>query len=129
MKKINREPLILNSNNEVGVVDDYNAAVYGAGNNQVAIATGLYGIASVTGAKNIAIATGQNGVATALSECSLAIGWGGTTKVKGVLNSYIAAAEVTPEEELVIQLKKVDGVNIKADTWYSLIDGELEINE
>ena len=125
MTSSNRNPLVLNKDNEVGVASDYNAAVYGTGHNQVAIASGIYGIASVAGAKNIAIAIGKNGVATSLNKNTLAIGWGEGTKVKGVLDSYIAAAEIDSEDNFNIQLRKVDGVNVKADTWYSLVNGEF----
>ena len=125
MTSINKEPLILNTDNEVGVVSGYNAAVCAAGKNQIAAATGAYCVATTIKEGSLAVVTGEHGVVTALKENSLVIGWGGTTKVKGVLNSFIAAAELTPEGDLNIQLRKVDGVSIMPDTWYSLINGEL----
>lgn len=125
MRKINKEPLVLDMNSGSRVVSEYNAAVNAAGKNQIAASTGAYGIATTTGIENLAIVTGAHGAATALSASNLAIGWGGTTKVKGVLDSFILAAGTTPEGNLDIQLRKVDGVSIMPDTWYSLVDGEL----
>ena len=120
MKRINKEPIILNTENEVAIATDYNAAACGAGFNQVVVAVGLYAIASITGFKSIAIATGQNSVASALKKNNLAIAWGSGAKVKGVLNSFIAAAGINADGNFDVQLKKVDGVSIMPDTWYSL---------
>lgn len=77
-----KEPLILNTDKEVGVVSEYNAAVFAAGKNQIAAATGAYGIASTIKEGSLAVVTGERGAATALSENSLAIGWGGGDKSK-----------------------------------------------
>lgn len=125
MRNVNKALIILDIENEVGCANSYNAAVNAMGSNQVAIAAGTYSVASTTGVNSVAMTTGQYGSASALEKDSLAIGWGDTTKVKGVLNSFIAAASTTPEGHLDIQLRKVDGVSIMPDTWYSLIDGEL----
>ncbi len=124
MKKVNNELLVLDCENEVGSVCDYNAAVSAMGKNQVAIAAGTYSVASATGANSIAIATGQCSRASALKKDSLAIGWGGTAKVKGVLGSYIQISDFT-DGHLDIQLRRVDGISIMPDTWYSLIKGEF----
>lgn len=93
--------------------------------NGAAIATGNYGVAVANGDKSIAIVTGVHGAATALKEGALALGWGMTTEVKGVLGSNIAAM-YTDETGTHLLVKKVDGVNIKADTWYSVVDGEFK---
>lgn len=124
-KETNKELLVLNRINEVGVAKGYNSAVNAAKSNQVAIATGAYSVASVSDKGSMAIAIGLYAAATALCEDSAAVGWGSSTKVKGVLNSIIVAAAINPEGRLSFQQRKVDGVSIMPDTWYSLVDGEL----
>lgn len=96
--------------------------------NGAAIATGNYGVAVANGDKSIAIVTGLHGAATALKEDALALGWGMATKVKGVLGSVIAAM-YSDENGTHLLVKKVDGVNIKADTWYSVVNGEFKETE
>lgn len=96
--------------------------------NGAAIATGNYGVAVANGDKSIAIVTGLHGAATALKEGSLALGWGRASKAKGVLGSNIAAM-YTDEAGTHLLVKKVDGVNIKADTWYSVVNGEFRETE
>ena len=92
--------------------------------NGAAIATGNYGVAVANGNKTIALVTGTMGAATAMKAESLAFGWGTQSKVKGVLGSNIAAM-YTDHEGMHILVRKVDGVNIKADTWYSIQNGEF----
>ena len=96
--------------------------------NGVAIATGNYGVALATGEKSIAIVTGVSGAATAMKPESLALGWGTHSKVKGVLGSHIGAM-YTDHEGMHILVRKVDGVSIKADTWYSFQNGEFKETE
>ena len=93
-----------------------------------AIATGNYGVAVANADKAIAIVTGVLGAATAMKEESLALGWGMRSKVKGVLGSHIGAM-YTDHEGMHILVRKVDGVSIKADTWYSIQNGEFRETE
>ena len=107
---------------------DYNGWCNVEEENGAAIATGNYGVAVANGDKTIALVTGALGAATAMKPESLAFGWGKSSKVKGVLGSYIAVMH-TNEEGMHILLKKVDGVSIKADTWYSIQNGEFRETE
>lgn len=115
-------------NEKLQAATGYNEGCNVEKENGAAIATGNYGVAVANGDKSIAIVTGLHGAATALKEDALALGWGMATKVKGVLGSVIAAM-YTDENGTHLLVKKVDGVNIKADTWYSVVNGEFKETE
>ena len=61
--------------------------------------------------------------------------WGYKSKAKGVLGSYLVFADWEGDEDEYWEQSKwtlkgakmvqVDGENIKADTWYTMRDGEL----
>ena len=86
-------------------------------------ATGNYGASS---------ATGYSGASYAGNETAIAVAWGFRGKAKGVLGSHIVLADWEGDEgdsdtwELKgARLFKVDGETVKADTWYTLRNGEL----
>ena len=89
-------------------------------------ATGDYGAASATGGQGAASATGEESVAAAL---------GIDSKAKGALGCWIVIAEWERDEEFKwhrkdVQCFKVDGENIKPNTWYKLKNGGLvEVSE
>ena len=89
-------------------------------------ATGDHGAASATGCQGAASATGAESVAAAL---------GINSKAKGALGCWIVIAEWESDEKFNwhrkdVQCFKVDGENIKSDTWYKLKNGELvEVSE
>ena len=89
-------------------------------------ATGRQGAASATGEQGAASATGKESVAAAL---------GIDSKAKGALGCWIVIAEWESDEKFNwhrkdVQCFKVDGENIKSDTWYKLKNGELvEVSE
>lgn len=112
----------------VAVSTAYNGGCSVEEENGAAIAAGSYGIAVANGDKTIAIVTGALGAATAMKPESMALGWGMHSKVKGVLGSSIAAMYKN-HEGMHILVKKVDGVSIKADTWYSIQNGEFKETE
>lgn len=88
-------------------IGDYSSVV-NAGNNSSAYNAGFYASSSVVGEDSIAITTGKCG------------------KAKGALGCYLILAERNIQGKLVdIKVAKVDGVTIKADTYYSLINGEF----
>lgn len=84
-------------------------------------ATGWRGAASATGDQGAASATGTESVAAAL---------GIDSKAKGALGYWIVIAEWESDEKFNwhrkdVQCFKVDGENIKSDTWYKLKNGVL----
>ena len=86
--------------------------------------------ATNTGNRSAAITIGYRSSATVEGNESFAITTGMDSKAKGALGCYIAVAEWGKGENGEYQLKdfkahKVDGREIKADTFYTLRDGEF----
>ena len=114
---------------------DYEAAT--AGNSGAATAgkygaatAGYYG-AATAGDSGVATA-GDRGAATSRGKSStgengLSVARGKGVKAKGGLGSILVIAEEEQNSCKISDWKAVvvDGVNIKADTWYTLKDGEL----
>ena len=75
---------------------------------------GNYGAATSRGKS----ASGENG---------LSVARGNDVMVKGGIGAILVIAEETQSDYKVKEWKavEVDGENIKADTWYKLVDGEL----
>ena len=110
-------------NNEVIIAEQYNQSVIAQTDKSIAIATSLYSTATTLVKNTIAIATGISSIATALKSDTLAISWGG--RVKGVKGSWIMAIDFDDAKGMDMAVGRVDGINIKADTWYILKDGKL----
>ena len=106
---------------------DYGTATAGE---RGAATAGYYG-AATAGYRGAATA-GYRGAATSRGKSStgkngLSVARGNGVKVKGGLGSILVIAEEEPNSNNIVSWKAVvvDGVNIKADTWYTLKDGEL----
>ena len=106
---------------------DYGAATAG---DYGAATAGNYGAAT---ARDSGVATaGDSGAATSRGKSStgengLSVARGKGVKAKGGLGSILVIAEEEQNSYKISSWKAVvvDGVNIKADTWYTLKDGEL----
>ena len=113
---------------------DYGAAS-ATGTQGAASATGLHGAASATGTQCAASATGMQGAASATGTQCVAAALGIDSKAKGALGCWIVIAEWEIDDEFNwhrkdVQCFKVDGENIKPDTWYKLKNGGLvEVSE
>ena len=96
------------------------------GNDAHAATTGDWAHAATTGYGAHAEVKGRDAIAAALG-----IG----ARVKGALGCWLVCAEWAQDEEhnwhlAGVHSAKVDGVNIKADTWYTMKDGKFtEIEE
>lgn len=95
-----------------------------------AAATGNQGAASATGYRGAASATGDQGAASATGRAGVALAAGAECKAKGALGCAICVVERGEWDEEtypIINIKAaiVDGETIKADTYYTLRDGEL----
>ena len=95
-----------------------------------ASATGDCGAASATGDCGAASATGYCGAASATGKDSIALAAGKDCRAMGALGCWIVLAERDDWDGRtypIVSVKafKVDGVIVKADTWYMLINGEL----
>ena len=96
-----------------------------------AATTGESANAATTGNWANAATTGNWANAEVKGKDSIAAALGIEGKAKGTLGCWIVIAEWFQDEEGKYHIKEVktaliDGVNIKADTWYSLTDGRLQ---
>jgi hypothetical protein len=94
-------------------------------------ATGTCGASSATGDCGASSATGYKGASSAGNSTAVAVAWGYESKAKGVKSSHIVCAEwkynkINNEWDFIqAKMAQVDGVKIKEDTYYQLIDGEF----
>ena len=108
----------------------YQGAASATGYRGAASATGNQGAASATGYCGAASATGSQGAASATGRAGVALGSGICCKAKGALGCAICVVERGAwdgETYPIINIKAaiVDGTTIKADTYYTLHNGEL----
>jgi len=106
------------------------------GNYGASSATGDYGASSATGDCGASSATGYKGASSADNSTAVAVAWGYESKAKGCIGAHIVCAEWKYDnlnsDWLFVGAKMsiVDGVKIKADTYYTLRDGEfVEVEE
>ena len=95
-----------------------------------ASATGYQGAASATGDLGAASATGNRGAASATGKSSVAVSTGINGKAMGAIGCAICLVERGEwdgETYPIVSVKAaiVDGQSIKADTWYTLKNGEF----
>ena len=113
----------------------WQGAASATGKRGAAFATGWQGAAFATGKRGAASATGERGAASATGKESVAAALGIDSKAKGALGCWIVIAEWEKDEGFNwhrkdVQCFKVDGENIKPDTWYKLKNGDLvEVSE
>ena len=108
----------------------YQGAASATGYRGAASATGDQGAASATGDQGAASAAGYQGAASATGGAGVALAAGAECKAKGALGCAICVVERGEWDEEtypIINIKAaiVDGETIKADTYYTLRDGEL----
>ena len=119
--------------------DDYGASS-ATGDYGASSVTGDYGASSATGNCGASSATGYKGKSIAGDPESIAVAWGYKSMAKGVLGSFLVFADwegnenrYWEQEEWSLKgakMVRVDGENIKADTWYTMENGEvLEVEE
>ena len=96
----------------------YRSAATNTGDRSAATNTGNYSAATNTGNYSAAEVSGKESIAMAM---------GYKSKAKGALGCFLVLAEwsETNGEYHIVDVKaaKVDGVNIKEDTYYTLVDG------
>ena len=98
-------------------------------------ATGDYGASSATGNCGASSATGYKGKSIAGDPESVAVAWGYKSMAKGVLGSFLVFADWVGNESHYwrqeewslkgAKMVRVDGETIKADTWYTMENGEV----
>ena len=113
-----------------GHATGYQGAASATGYQGAASATGYQGAASATGYQGSASATGYQGSASATGKSSVAVSTGINGKAMGAIGCAICLVERGEwdgETYPIISVKAdiVDGQSIKADTWYTLKNGEF----
>ena len=103
------------------------SAATNTGDYSAATNTGDYSAATNTGNRSAATNTGDYSAAEVSGKESIAMAMGYKSKAKGALGCFLVLAEwseVNGEYHIVdVKAAKVDGVNIKEDTYYTLVDG------
>lgn len=102
----------------------------------VSSATGDSGVSSATGSGGVSSATGYKGASSADNSTAVAVAWGYESKAKGCIGAHIVCAEWKYDNLnndwvfVGAKMSIVDGVKIKADTYYTLRDSEfVEVEE
>ena len=113
------------------------------GNRGASSATGDYGASSATGYCGVSSATGYRGASSVEDPTGVAVAWGFEAKAKGCLGSHLILSDwkyigekwsdgdyetpydVNSWELTGAKMVRVDGLEIKADTYYCCIDGEI----
>lgn len=139
-----RRRIAINTGNEsVACNSDYRTVTIGTGKNSIACNTGFWVVSRVSGKNSVAGSTGRhsksicsndgsvalsNGyMAYAIAETkgAVAIATGYKGQASGVIGSWLVLAERDEKEEIVsVKTFYVDGVKVKENTYYELINGE-----
>ena len=106
------------------------SAATNTGNRSAATNTGYQSAATNTGNRSAATNTGNRSAASAEGKESVAMAIGYASRAKGALGCWIVLSEWGRNENdnlyiADVQCIKVDGEQIKADTWYKLEDGKF----
>lgn len=106
------------------------SAIMGYGDSSVAVSVGNQSTAINSGDKSVALNTGFYAEASVQNENSIAIATGVQSRAKAGLGSAIVLVERTTWNGHAYPLNNikaaiVDGEKIKADTWYTLRNGEF----
>ena len=125
------------SNSDYGAssATGYKGASSATGYKGASSATGDYGASSATGNCGASSATGYKGASSADDKDSIAVAWGYHGKAKGVIGSYLVLADWEGDESNYwtqdlwtlkgAKMIRVDGDNIKEDTFYTMRNGEI----
>ena len=102
------------------------SAAANTGDQSAATNTGNQSAATSTGDQSAATSTGDQSAAIVSGKGSVAMAIGYKSKAKGSLGCWIVLAEQNDNYEIIdVQSIKVDGEKIKADTFYTLVNGEF----
>ena len=112
---------------------DWSAAT-NTGDQSAATNTGNRSAATNTGNRSAATNTGDRSAATVEGKESVAMAIGCNSKAKGSIGCFIVLAEWKEFEDGTyhiadVKSAKVDGVKIKPDTFYKLVNGEFIAEE
>ena len=104
---------------------DWSAAT-NTGDCSAATNTGDQSAATNTGDQSAATNTGNRSAASVEGKESIAIVTGRHSRAKGAKGCWLVLTERADDGHILcVKAAEVDGVKIKADTWYKLIDGQF----
>ena len=97
-----------------------------SGNKSTAATSGDYSTAATSGNKSTAATSGYYSTSVVEGKESIALAGGYKSKAKGALGCWLVLAERDDEYHILcVKAVKVDGAQIKPDTFYILKDGEV----
>ena len=104
----------------------YQSAATNTGDCSAATNTGNRSAATNTGYQSAATNTGDCSAASVEGKESIAIVTGRHSRAKGAKGCWLVLTERADDGHILcVKAAEVDGVKIKADTWYKLIDGQF----
>ena len=104
---------------------DYSTAAT-SGDKSTAATSGYYSTAVTSGDYSTAATSGDYSTAVVEGKESIALAGGYKSMAKGALGCWLVLAERDDEDHILgVKAIKVDGVQIKPDTFYILKDGEV----
>ena len=104
----------------------YRSAATNTGDRSAATNTGNWSAATNTGDCSAATNTGDCSAASVEGKESIAIVTGRHSRAKGAKGCWLVLTERADDGYILcVKAAEVDGVKIKADTWYKLIDGQF----
>ena len=119
----------VNFNDSKSTNTGYRSAATNTGEQSVSTNTGDYSAATNTGNRSAATNTGNYSAATVEGKESVAIVTGIGGRARGALGCWIVLTERGDFDGVTFPIKevkafKVDGVNIKENTFYRIVDGK-----
>ena len=122
----NRSAATNTGNRSAATNTGYQSAATNTGDYSAATNTGYQSAATNTGNRSAATNTGDYSAAKTGGEGSVAIVIGKESKAAGALGCWIVLTERDVDWHIVdMKAVKVDGEVIKADTYYTLVDGKI----
>ena len=88
-------------------------------------ATGDMSANSATGYGSANVSTGSKCTNESNGEAGISVCWGPDSKAKGEIGNYLVISEWEDGRLICAKMRKVDGKNIKANTFYVLKDGKF----
>ena len=114
-----------NGDSSLAATNGYCSTAATQGSCSTAATNGYYSSAATQGSCSTAATQGNYSTAIANGNDSIALANGYAAKAKAALGCYIVLTEYRDGELVDCQCRKVDGKEIKPDTFYKLVGGEF----
>ena len=91
-----------------------------------AAASGESGNAAASGDGGTASVTGWHGKASAIGKQCVAVAWGQDSLARGSVGNWLVVSERDDDGNIIdAKIVRVDGEDVKENTWYTLQNGEI----